>query len=368
MELPTLWIMTPCSCSQMLFVVFWVLGSTLCYAIQTPIQAQGDLKLPVQAADDVIDAGFSPQIQSFLRHLERMDRRSELSLLSIGTSHQLREVHSNMLFMVYSDSAFYQSRMKWVLDTWASKVPKSSIMVVGDKLDKTLGMRMHATMCPAHSHWEGACCKYAEAVIKARELLLEDPAIQWVYFTDDDAYIRPEAMKETLPKYDDTVSGVALGNWGCQTDKCSGGLCAGGGYAANRAAVISLVGNSSANFLREQMQNCNKCNKWADVALTQAIEARNIKKVAIPGLYGWALKKELFDQSLAPNGPQPLMYHYIRTQQQMEFLHNLFGNQNTTEKSLKHQLATTAPDACATFQGLTQCASSVYPGSVPWMV
>eukprot|EP00403_Amphidinium_massartii_P035953 CAMPEP_0178436722 /NCGR_PEP_ID=MMETSP0689_2-20121128/34588_1 /TAXON_ID=160604 /ORGANISM="Amphidinium massartii, Strain CS-259" /LENGTH=417 /DNA_ID=CAMNT_0020058831 /DNA_START=29 /DNA_END=1278 /DNA_ORIENTATION=+ len=298
--------------------------------------------------------------------------------------------HSEVLFVIYSDSLFYGTRLQWIKDTWAHNVPggHSNLVIVADRLptaeENLLDMDVHGTKCPEHSHWEGACCKYAEAVILAHTKMQSNPALQWAYFTDDDAYVRPDALAAALLAQREPGA-AALGNFGCGTDGCPIGLCAGGGYAGSRSAIAAMVGASPSQFLAEQMQSCSKCGSWADVALSQVMLQRGVRWQEQSGLYGWKLPKAEFDASLAAatgtnTSVEPLMYHYIRTKSQMQFLHDLFSTEklalgtaaSTGEVTQSQAIGTIGsltqiggvqppqlPDAsCATFHDNTQCIGS----------
>jgi len=291
-----------------------------------------------------------------------------------------------VLFVVYSDSKFYETRLKWVTNTWARDVPQESLVIIGDAPYTGAGQvrarKVVATQCPAHSHWEGACCKYAEAVIHALEIMREDPSYEWAYFTDDDAYVRHASIENALMQQQEPSGrGLLLSNIGCATKQCTG-ICAGGGYAANRRAIVDVVegaiganqpgANASQAFLTEQMQSCSQCERWADVALAQLYKRRGVELRPLEGLYGWRLPKDKFEASLT-NAVEPLMYHYIQSEQQMQFLDGLFGN-NT------RQVAQTAPSTtqvvgaihqpqtawCSNFHGEHACGQEGVAASVPW--
>uniref|UniRef100_A0A7S4PWH5 Fringe-like glycosyltransferase domain-containing protein n=1 Tax=Alexandrium monilatum TaxID=311494 RepID=A0A7S4PWH5_9DINO len=270
------------------------------------------------------------------------------SRLHAASSAAERARHGGVLYVVYSDSRFYDTRLRWVLETWGGGLPTSALLVIGDAAaPASLGAHVHRTRCPPHSHEEGACCKYAEAVILARKLLQRDPSFSWAYFTDDDAYIRTDAMGRALARQPDADDGrgMVLGNFGCANETCVGGLCAGGGYAASAVALRRLVdGGDAGAFLAEQMQNCAKCGRWADLAMTQIFQARGIREEGLPGLNGWQLDKNCFDRSLESADGEPLMYHYVRSRAQMQFLYRLFAQHNeTAAASLRDRDSTGRP-------------------------
>jgi len=277
--------------------------------------------------------------------------------------------HGRVLYVVYSDSHFYGTRVKWILNTWAGQLPRDALVIIGDaEPTEPVAATVHATRCPAHSHWEGACCKYAEAVVLAQKLMKMDRSFQWTYFTDDDAYVRAGQMENALVSQLPPIAGkhgLVLGNWGCVAKGCQAGLCAGGGYAASFAAVESLVRDNVQAFLGEQMKNCGRCERWADIALSQMFYQRNVEMRPLSGLNGWEMSKSCFEKDLA-SGNGPLMYHYIRSWNKMELLHRLF--RPTPQISAVGLPANKAlGEECVDFHGNRQCAASDSPQDCPWI-
>jgi len=322
------------------------------------------------------------KIQNFIRYLKDLDRRHakdrQLKLQQFQESVVGDPAPAKVLYVVYSDSSFYNTRLRWLRETWGATLASDELMIIGDgEADPELGLRVHSTRCPPHSHWEGACCKYAEAIIEARDAFERDSRLQWVYFSDDDAYVRTDAMAEALAIAELEASasapvdraGLVFGNWGCQTETCqSPSLCAGGGYAADRRAVMTLVGDSAADFLTDQMRNCRKCERWADIALTGIMQERHLVMRSLAGLFGWRLTKVDLDKSMADERDEPLMYHYIRTDNQMRLLHAVFAPQaNGTRSSAEEPQDEEARRArCLTFRHTRRCSLSSKMQDCPW--
>lgn len=271
---------------------------------------------------------------------------------------------AKVLFVMYSDSKFYQTRLQWVLNTWAKTIPQASFAVVGDKPYPNANVKVIETGCPTHSHWEGACCKYAEAVIYAHKTMADDPSYSWAYFTDDDAYVRPGVLAQKLAQVSmESGDGpIVLGRLGCNT-KVAGptncaSICAGGGYAASRAAVESLANNGDNALMSEELQYCNQCGHWADASMTQMMLRRKISLQPLHGVNAWKLNKTDFDATLNSD-VDPIMYHYIQSQAQMDMLQGLFTGQGGTGNS--------GDNLCSTYHGNTQCAISGSPTATPWI-
>lgn len=269
-----------------------------------------------------------------------------------------------VLYVVYSDSRFYSTRLKWVKDTWAKEIPKTDFAVVGDAPYNGSDVNVLATDCASHSHGEGGCCKLAHAVRFAYEQMEQDPTIKWTYFADDDVYVRPRLVEKALQDQpsDSEGRGVVLGILGCATPACTFSVCGGGGYAADRQAVYHAVAGSEDNMQAQQMVNCAKCSQWGDAAITQVYLEKQVEFRSLPGLYGWKLDKQKFDQSLSAKF-EPIMYHYIQSQEQMNMLHALF----TGEKLSSDAPADQAEELCASYKGRTECGLSGSPLDTPWL-
>jgi len=322
------------------------------------------------------DSRFSPEVQRYLLDLQLEDSKRqrgqefEKKAAFLNTARRVTSLlntssrKAKVLYVVYTDSAFYDTRVQWIRNTWARKVDQNSLVAIGDVPASNKGIAIRGTKCPVHSHWEGACCKYAEAVIEAEKILSQDPSYEMVYFIDDDAYVVPQNMESELGQLlpDTTPSGSVFGIWGCAAKECVLGLCGGGGYGATSRAVKSLVGQSAANFLREQMNNCNKCDKWADLALAQCFDARKINKVKLDRTYGWRLKKDDFDKSLKT---KPLLYHYIQQQNQMYALDKIFAKQ-VAAKLQVGSLVEFDPKRCVKYQSEPVCFHTDNPLDLPW--
>jgi len=95
--------------------------------------------------------------------------------------------------------------------------------------------------------------------------------------------------------------------------------------------------------------------------MSQAFIQRQVEQRPLAGLNGWQLDKSCFDATLSATAFEPLMYHYIRSWRQMEFLHRLFLMNSQTEHPDDQ-----ATD-CAAYQGNVQCAATTDPLDRPWV-
>jgi len=271
-----------------------------------------------------------------------------------------------VLYVVYTGAQLYSTRAKWIMETWGAQVPASDIIFVGDKpptdvdLQALRGATVHETACNAHDHWEGMCCKWAEGTLLTQQLMKSTGAFEWAYLVDDDVYVRPDAMRTYLAQQKDAGrGGRVFGLFGCHTDKCKDGLCGGGGYAADLAAMTAIVGDSPLKFVKNQMKNCHKCEGWADVALAMIFHKKGLITEHLPGANGWRNSKTCFDEGLVKR--EPLMYHYIKTEGQMKFLNELFATSGELAPFL-HDNQT----RCANYTGRTHCSPSSQLDDLPW--
>lgn len=271
--------------------------------------------------------------------------------------------HGEVLFTITTDSLFYKTRLNWVLETWAKEVAPQNFNVIGDlatngTIDGLPKTKITATRCPPHDHWKGACCKNAESVIMAHESLKRDNSLKWAYFADDDAYVVTSAVQAALKEQSDAAPGkaMALGLFGCRTPQCDMGLCGGGGYAFSREAVFEMVGDDPVKFLDEVMKNCDKCQMWGDQALSQVLKARKIDQRNLNGIHPWKLSTQAFCEQVE-GGARNLLFHYIKSQHQMEMLHEIFSGD---------MLIKSHNGPCVGYNGRRACASSWNEDDLPF--
>jgi len=277
---------------------------------------------------------------------------------------------ADVLFSVWTDSNFYDSRLTGILKTWGKEIAPEQFVAISDKKrspsdckanSNLPGCRVHETQCPPHSHWEGACCKWAEGIINAQEQMAHNPHLKWAFFSDDDVYLRPKAVADALRAHDlqvDPKKPQALGIFGCTTPGGCGGLCGGGGFAINRAAADRMASKDPVALLNEEMSWCSKCDRWADQAVSMIWKDRGIEMQQLPGLNGWIMKEDVFKQQLV-NGNPNLLFHYEKTEHQMEALHEMFTGE---------ALLTKHDGPCVEYQGRKTCAASALAGDVPYVM
>mmetsp|Transcript_50738 Transcript_50738/g.93812 ORF Transcript_50738/g.93812 Transcript_50738/m.93812 type:complete len:558 (-) Transcript_50738:74-1747(-) len=293
----------------------------------------------------------------------------------LQTSDRLHQYFPNFLFVVYTDKIFRKTRLQSILHTWGSLIDSRSLIIIGDEAAQNVsgsGKHVLETGCQKSSHWEGACCKYAMALYEVSARMRAAANIEAAFLFDDDSYLRPAATAEAIVQMARLHSEPAMfGIFGCVTKLCHG-LCAGAGYGINRPGVMRMTTNadgtalSKDDFLKEQMASCKKCERWADQALTDVAINHKVKLVNYKGqeIHGWALKKKDFKDSVE-RPKEPLLWHYVKSTFQYDFMHRLFQPGPIKTKQcwavtetdrVKAKQEYEAPGGmCATFRGRTCC-------------
>mmetsp|Transcript_112417 Transcript_112417/g.177752 ORF Transcript_112417/g.177752 Transcript_112417/m.177752 type:complete len:715 (-) Transcript_112417:60-2204(-) len=276
------------------------------------------------------------------------------------------ERSDEVLFVVVSDSKFYGTRVKWLLDTWGRDVPDGDLMIVADKAGK-LPVKLVETDCNSGNHDVG-CCKFGHAVFAASKHLETDPKLEWFYFADDDVYVRPIHMKRRLAKRRVTKWPVAKGLLGCSNDKCHG-ICGGGGFLLNRKGLLKLVGNHTLkSFVDKYMKSCLYCSHWGDLAVSKMILDKGVKLENMQGLHPWRLDKTNFIDQLRSAHP-PVTFHYMRNLEQLETLHKMFSpSRESGQVGAQHsnKVENDKKYACINYHGEKVCAQSGADPHVPW--
>jgi hypothetical protein len=285
-----------------------------------------------------------------------------------------------VLFVIYTDSKFYNTRVRWARSTWAKDLSSSQLVFIGDgKAPADVGAYVHETRCRPNNRTVGMCCKYAEAVVLAQTMIWKNPDLKWVYVADDDTFIRAAEMEKALlsqPRSHPSDRGLVLANWACVTESCSQVFCGGAGYAANRWAIDIMTGGDPAGFIQQLLQNCDSCGGsshgsqgvWGEAGLSEVMKTKGFETRELQGIHGWMLDKSCLEFSLE-SPEEPLMYHMIRTKSQMEFLQRLFAppsEQTGSSVPPGSKVALEGLGGCVEYRGNVQCAASREQEDQPW--
>eukprot|EP00929_Paragymnodinium_shiwhaense_P046698 TRINITY_DN23763_c0_g1_i1.p1 TRINITY_DN23763_c0_g1~~TRINITY_DN23763_c0_g1_i1.p1 ORF type:complete len:470 (-),score=63.28 TRINITY_DN23763_c0_g1_i1:145-1554(-) len=269
-------------------------------------------------------------------------------------------------FVVFTDSKFYDTRVRYILNSWGSQLSRASLFFVGDMWYAVNGYSIKRTPCKAHSH-DGACCKVAHAIYDSyariqHSLKIFGAAPKFVFFSDDDSFLVVQNIRERLRNLQ--PSRQVWGLFGCGTGKCNG-LCGGGGFILSVESIYALVlhdqGFKRHDFVEEFAAYCQMCNYWGDQAFSMLARNRQMPMKDMRGMHGWVMSHESMTTSLADKHFMPLTYHYIKTKEQFDFLFRLFRPQvNQTE------CGRTGFGACVEYRGRRCCVLRDDQQYAPW--
>lgn len=302
-------------------------------------------------------------------------------------THSAWHIKHKVLYIIWTDlMKTDDARAHWGLRTWAKGVDRNQIAFIGDKRASAwLGRKVHQTKCQSRGEaGVGECCKYGEALALARFVMAREPSLEWVFFADDDAYIRHSALENALlrqPPASTPDHGIVLaGSFECKQFNCNGEICGGGGFAANRRAVALMVGNDPAGFVqgqkaeaKEEVHRCKECSlgsfSMADAGLRGVFAHEWIEQRLLPGVYPWLLDRGCFKKSLKAHH-EPLMYHMMSDQKQFDSLYKLFDEPLIANFSHgNYVLEIKAKDKhaeCVEFHGRALCSPNHLAFDKPW--
>jgi len=106
----------------------------------------------------------------------------------------------DIFISVKSTGRYHESRLRPVLDTWASLAPSSTWVITDTEAEwaaRRLGPRLVVTSCPPDHSRQALCCKM-EAELTT---FLRDTQRGWFCHVDDDNYLNVPALTKTLSAY-----------------------------------------------------------------------------------------------------------------------------------------------------------------------
>lgn len=266
--------------------------------------------------------------------------------------HHSSKTQGDILYIVRTWHKNYETRLPSILETWASKLDSSSLLIVGDQ-DRQNPTVHAATGCKTDHHI-GLTCKTGHSLALAAEQIGNRP---WAFVIDDDVYVNTSNL-ESLLKSRDASKLVALGIPGCGTPHCDdhqGGFCGGGGYALSRAALKALVDKPSATDFHNELLDMTKVfypneTPWDDITTTCLMKRRGITVEKIDGLYGWRIPdtskaapdgklSQTYKHAIHSSSPLPLTFHYV-SPQEMYTIHDQFMKPVPEKVSLLQEITT----------------------------
>merc|ERR1719266_2817137 len=98
----------------------------------------------------------------------------------------------------------------------------------------------------------------------------------------------------------------------------------------NRAAAEVMVSGASeaeGGFYSEFMKTCQQqCGQYEDITVSLIGQRRGMKPQQMQGLHGWSLKPEELKQELRKCHPEPLTFHYLRSEKAFKHVHKYINS------------------------------------------
>lgn len=271
--------------------------------------------------------------------------------LNLDAASPTHKAKGNILYVIRTWHKNYDTKLPSILETWASTVDGSSLLIVGDQ--DLQNSTVHAATGCLNDHNVGLTCKTGHSLALAAEMI---GTYSWAFVIDDDVYVNTSNLEGELKKHDASKL-VALGRPGCGAPHCDdhqGGLCGGGGYALSRAALKALVDKPTAKDFQNELLDMTKVfypgeTPWDDVTTACLVKRRGITIENLEGLYGWRVPG---GSTPAPDGklsssyigaihsvnPLPLTFHYI-SPEEMYTIQSQFMKPEPEKVSLLQELS-----------------------------
>jgi len=282
------------------------------------------------------DAGISRVKQNNARNKELLYR--EASRARMAACHaqapqfnhldQKPEVGS-VLYVIKTYSGAYENRLRAVMETWAARVPRSSLLIVGDKEHAEFPIHV-AHECSSDAML-GLACRVAHGV----ELAANTPGNwSWVFIVDDDHYVKTDNLEQFLATLNPSIA-TGVGCYGCGSGKpfnyCrgNGGFCGGCGYGFSRAAIMRAIRGHEVDFRAQHLsvaESKTLSDTREDMAMTctmmDCVPDMKVQALLDSGLDG-DTPTELFEiLSREGCGTQQAIWHWIKPEM-MHKLHKL---------------------------------------------
>jgi len=260
----------------------------------------------------------------------------------------------------------YREKLAAQVETWAAGLARQgrffSVAGRGSERLAAAGLVVQER-CPDDK--TGLACK--------EERLLEEGfrrGARWLVILGEDNYVDTARMEEALRNSSAGRQGAApsvLGILGCgkglgycdEVDQL-GGLCGGGGYALNRAALEVLMQDGKVSLRQEYREDKGEPG---DMASSCAFRERGIQLVALNGLMGNRIMKEGdFESALKT---RPITVHYC-TPNVMRWVHASLQGASKQEVSVLQAVAFDGGCCCAwQDEDLQKCKNEHMGGRKP---
>ncbi|CAJ1329651.1 unnamed protein product [Effrenium voratum] len=212
-------------------------------------------------------------------------------------------------FILYSLGAGrrHQRQALACLETWAAELAEDEqLQVVGlPAPDSNLSeVAWLESDCP-DNHRPGGACKDAAGLRRAHEL-----GADWAVLLGADNYVLTQHLRQALQDLEPSRP-VIFAVTGCGHEKCSGGLCGGGGQIFSRGALMQIFQKS---FQQDFEAALHLSSGWGDVANCRLARKHKVPVRQLDGLHAWQTGTSIRSWDLT--------YHYVGFEQ-MHHLHQL---------------------------------------------
>jgi len=235
----------------------------------------------------------------------------------------------SVLYVIKTYSGVYNTKLRAVMETWAAKVPESSLLIIGDQPHEKYPVHV-ADECGADPNL-GLACRVAHGV----ELAAKTPGNwSWVLVIDDDHYVKTENLELFLARFDANKL-LGVGCYGCGSGEpfhfChgKGGFCGGCGYAFSRAAVMKAVAGHEADFRAEHLAMAKSrelSEQREDMAMSSTMTSRvpnmDIQLLEGHGIDGHNVEDLMTELRRDGCGTKSTIWHWIQPET-MQAMHKL---------------------------------------------
>lgn len=224
---------------------------------------------------------------------------------------------------------YEQTRVKTIMGTWAAE-HLDKLTFIGDRevIDHNTGKILQMDCMNPEDGWPTRTSNpYEDAPHKLfnayRKLAESD--YDWVFFCDDDTYIKVELLEEYVARIEREIGTSHVGVWGKsmlgnypedrELDYPSGGA----GYLMNRA-TLRAVSNVLSGVPRSEPDS------WGDVMTGFALKAAGIAVIDHGVFYDHSPNEEWMEWQWTQgvnNSVPAITYHYMSPDQMIEF-HNVY--------------------------------------------
>lgn len=171
-------------------------------------------------------------------------------------------------------------RLESIRKTWARDLEDGALIL----LQPDAGCKAQF----GDNHWQGLTCLEAKNHVQ----LMNRTDFEWLLVVDDDTYVFPDRLRETLRQMDASKEEVYGAPFCGDCGQGRKGFCGGGGYVLSRQSLLKLASSTTAPVSREsgeafvQHMMSPPNSEWCDVRFACVVQDKGLKVVGVEGLYG----------------------------------------------------------------------------------